>query len=937
MRVETNDQVVEKLRTRTALALLVFLILNRYRTHTRDELVERFWNGDDPESARQKLRLALYSIRQEFPELLSSDRFTTRVNQPDAVWCDYEEVVLGIAEARRDSGAGQLPALEKAAELCTGGLMHGYYEDWVLEERARAELDAAWALAELIRHYSHGARWADVVRAAQLLITLDPYSETAHLSLLQALSTLGRNSSVARHLKWVRDRFAEIGREVPTDLLAFKRKRGDREQEPEEPVFIGREVELAQLLERAKPGRILTLHGPAGIGKSRLAREVFHGIQDQGESTVYVALATAKSAQQVEAAVRAAISPSDPSAGTLSEMIESLAATTLILDNLEQVVEAAGVLVANWIRINPDLQILATSQIRLGIEGEEVFEVQPLDLPSPHGTAAQIGASSSARLLVERVALFGGRLVIDRSSAKSIALLCQELEGNPLALELASEWLRVLSPNDVLRRYRGTVKSLSTRSTFHETRHRSLEAAIGASFELLSEPIANFLCELSIFAGGWSLAAAEAVCEGDDVAAMLAELHERSLIVVDTSKGRYRMLESIHSYARERLPSEKEAVLLRKMADYFVRWAREITENEQDNVAVKLYDDNENIRQVIDTLSEIEEDGARFALSCAEFGWFWSKTAQYDEARRRMLTALDRMPTEPSPLRARILNWVGCIAYFQCDYAEAEKWFLARAEVLERLGDEVGVARSAGNLAINRNAAGDWAGALQLSRKSYAAIPASLPTKEVVVFTHNHGDILLNNGHVEEGIKLVRETLDISVQNDFVAMIGLGCLVMGEHLLHTGREADAEPYLRRAVEALVQVEEPLRIIAARAHLATLYATTGRRDEAAREIRESLDLLPRIGGALPLAQCAEAAAALALASGACESAYALFEAGKGWRNRGAMAITPLHETFLNAMGSRIAERLTPVAINQAEVRGKTWTRSDLLEAIREFAA
>lgn len=941
MRVEGDGLSVDRLRTRTALSLLAYVLLHRGRDHSRDDLIERFWGSDDIESGRQKLRLALYSIRQALPGLLDSDRFTARVADPASVWCDYEATLRDLSKTPDSASADHASLLERTLALCTGGLMPGYYESWVVEERMRAESQAVAGLTGLVRHFVDAERWADGVAAAQALITLDPYSEIAHVSLLKSLSALGRTASVARHLKWARERYAEMDAELPPALLAFRRSRSSAESELAGPAFIGREAELAQIGERIHPGRVLTLHGPAGIGKSRLAREAFDALQERGESVVYVPLATATHAQETIAATRAAISPSDPSAGSIEEMIESLADSTLILDNLEQVAEAIGPLVVAWLQVNPKLRIVTTSQRTLGISPEEVFSVHPLDLPSPTGTAAQVAASSSARLLIERVALFGGRLVIDRQNKTAIAHLCQELEGNPLALELASEWLSVLSANDVLRRYRGSVKSLATRSSFHETRHRSLEAAIGASFGLLSPPLAALLCDLSIFVGGWSLAAAEAVCHAPqdappDIAAMLADLHERSLIVVDTASGRYRMLESIHSFARERLSSERADTLLRRHARYFVAWARDITENDQDNVAGKLYADNENIRRAIDTMEATEEDGAAFALSCAEFGWYWSKTAQYDEARRRMLSALDRMPEAPSPLRARVLNWVGCIAYFQCDYAEAERWFLARADVLRALGDEWGVAKSAGNLAITRNAAGDWAGALELSRQSYEAMPPSTPPKDYVVFAHNHADILLNNGQVEEGLRLVHETMDISVRNDLVAMIGLGCLVMGEYLLHTDAAAEAQPYLRRATEAFVKVEEPLRIIAARTHLATAYAILGQFEASRAELRESVALLPRIGGALPLAQCAEAAANLASETGLDETACALVEATRSWRARGASVITPLNEAFIERLNRRAGERLPEPRRSQMAVWGRTWSRTELLDAIRQIA-
>jgi predicted ATPase/DNA-binding SARP family transcriptional activator len=352
--------------------------------------------------------------------------------------------------------------------------------------------------------------------------------------------------------------------------------------------FIGRESELATIEDLLGLSRLLTLTGPSGSGKTRLALRA--GAQAVGrfrDGVWLVELAPVTSQDLVTAVVASALSVRDEPGLPLTECIlghlrerEAL----LIVDNCEHVLDAAGELIATLLRACPALRVLATSQSRLGLTGEASWPVPPLILPDPAATDPQVVAQAEAvRLLRDRAALARPGFTLTAQNASAVSEICRRLDGIPLALELAAARLNALSPGQLAARIDDRFRLLAGGGRGGLTRHRTLQAAIEWSHDLLSETEQICFRRLAVFSGGCTLEAAEAVCpdaalRAEEIFETVTALVDRSLLTTEERCGsmRYGMLESIHQFARRQLERAGEsAELSRRHLDWLLGYARQ--------------------------------------------------------------------------------------------------------------------------------------------------------------------------------------------------------------------------------------------------------------------------------------------------------------------------------------------------------------------------
>ena len=327
--------------------------------------------------------------------------------------------------------------------------------------------------------------------------------------------------------------------------------------------FVGRERELEALLERLPEARVLTLSGIGGTGKTRLALQLAAAaLDDYPNGTWFVELAPLAAPELVASTVAAVLGVRELPGQTIeAALLDHLAdkRLLLVLDNCEHVVEAAARLAEAIVRRCPNVRIVATSREALAIPGEHVFPVPPLGLPASEDDApASIAAAEGVRLFVERAQAVVPRFDITTDNAGTIAELCRRLDGIPLAIELAAARTRMMSPTQILERLDQRFQLLTGGSRTAEPRQQTLRAAIAWSYDLLPTEEQALLQRLSVFRGGWALAAAAAV--GADVAEdewatldLLTRLVDKSLVVAtETDAGiRFGMLESVRDFAHE--------------------------------------------------------------------------------------------------------------------------------------------------------------------------------------------------------------------------------------------------------------------------------------------------------------------------------------------------------------------------------------------------
>ena len=449
--------------------------------------------------------------------------------------------------------------------------------------------------------------------------------------------------------------------------------------------FVGRERELAEVVRLLATERLVTLTGPGGTGKTRLALQAAAEVVDGHPDGVWlVELAALADPDLVPQAVAVAVGvPEEPGRPLLSTLAAVLPPRRLllVLDNCEHLVEACARLAAALLRTCPHVHLLATSREALGIAGELVWPVPPLSLPPPGADAPEaVAQADAARLFVRRARATQPRFALSAQNAATVARLCRRLDGLPLALELAAARVRALSVAEVLERLDDRFRLLTGGGRTAPPRHQTLRALVAWSYDLLDAPARRLFDRLGVFAGSFTLAAAERVGAGEGLAAAevldaLTRLVDQSLVQPEPGPdgvGRYRLLETVRAYGRAKLAARGAlADLEARHAHHFVRVAEaadpELRGPDQARWLDRLEADHDNFRAALRW--SLEPGAGRGALGVrlgAALTWFWRMRAFGREVRGTLEALLDLPATaDAAPARARLLDLLVAAGYRQ--------------------------------------------------------------------------------------------------------------------------------------------------------------------------------------------------------------------------------------------------------------------------------
>ncbi len=502
--------------------------------------------------------------------------------------------------------------------------------------------------------------------------------------------------------------------------------------------FVGRRHELSEARRLLSRTRLLTLTGVGGVGKTRLALRVAEKLRRTFPDGVWqVELASLQDPGLLAQTVAAALGLRDQSArspaATLAEYLADKR-LLLVLDNCDHLLDACAELVDPLLRAAPGLRVLVTSRQALGVNGEHVLAVFPLSVPDPDAGPLAVGALEqyeAVTLFADRAAAVLPEFALDASNVDTVVRLCQRLDGIPLAIELAAVRLRALSLQQLLNRVDDFFELLSADSGTVLPRQRTLRSLIGWSFDLCSPEERLLWTRLSVFSGGFDLDAAEEVCPGEELARdtilpLLAALVDKSILLRDEygSRVRYRLLETVRQYGRERLAhSGEEDVLRARQRDHYLRLARqaEASWQSQDQVdtLLRLRRERANLRVALDYC--LTEPGqARVALDIAATLWsYWIFSGSLGEGRRWLDRALALDP-HPTPTRAKAL-WVNSfLALLLGDMAAARPMLAECQELGQRLGDAAALAYAAQFLGLAALFQGDYPRAVTLVEEALA-------------------------------------------------------------------------------------------------------------------------------------------------------------------------------------------------------------------------
>src|SRR5436190_5723637 len=544
-------------RLRKAKTLVKLLALAPGHRLHRDAVVDVLWPDQDPAAATNNLHQAMHAARRALggPHVMLHDDVVAL----EAVTVDVDLFEETAAKARV---TGSNDELRDAVESWTGALLpEDVYEEWATPHRDRLTEIYAAVVTQL------GAALAETNGADEAVALLEPLSadrpldEVLHRALLRALAASGRRFeaiSAYEHLREALD--AEYAAEpqpetkaVYRELLGTSAPATDTPHNLPLPTtsFIGRQRELAELVTTLERSRLLTLTGPGGAGKTRLAIELARRrltTAEHPDGAWLVELAAIQDEELVPSAVATVLGTS------LSAGRRPVAALTahladkkllLVLDNCEHLLTACGDLASELLAQCPGLTVLTTSRERLGLPGEITWRVPSLELPPPDRDIVvdRLTRLEAVQLFVERARETAPSFRVDETNASAVARICFRLDGIPLALELAAARMSHLSAPQVAERLGDSLALLARHGRVRLDRQQTLAATLDWSHELLDEAERVVFRRLAVFAGGFDLDAAERVCAVGDVVDVLARLVDKALVHADTSgeRARYRL------------------------------------------------------------------------------------------------------------------------------------------------------------------------------------------------------------------------------------------------------------------------------------------------------------------------------------------------------------------------------------------------------------
>jgi len=686
-------------------------------------------------------------------------------------------------------------------------------------------------------------------------------------------------------------------------------------------VFIGRDRDKGAVTELVAANRLVTLTGAGGCGKTRLAFQVAEDLAPAYPDGVWLAeLAAQTDAALVPQTVARALglrmdiprgaigvdgaNPTGPNnSANPANPANSAGATTdaliaflrprrllLVLDNCEHLVEACAALAGALLAACPHLRILGTSREALRVDGEAVWPVPSLAVPpSPRGARSTPGTRGTrttpelpddltrydaVRLFLQRARLVRPTIVLTPENAPAVAEICRRLDGIPLAIELAAARLGMLTVEALAARLDDCFHVLVGGSRTVLPRHQTLRAALDWSYALLDGPERVLLRRLAVFAGGWTLEAATAVCAaiqpGDEVAEplildLLARLAHKSLVIVASEgrEARYSLLEMVRQYGCERLEAGGEMEALRnRHVDYYLTLAEEtVAERGQAGTGLDRLDaEEDNLRAALQAAWDGADTGRALRLSLA-LCRFWELRGYLSEGRHWLELLLDADEAVPAAQRARALNAAGNLAYRQGDYRGATR-LIEESVALRRVGgDKAGLAMSLNNLGLVAHEEGAYARATALFDESLALKQEAGDGRGAAYSLTNLGRVAHRQGDLARAAELHARGLTLLRALDDRHNVARSLHNLAEVVLQQGDDSRAATLLEESVALKRELGDRQGLAASLHLLGAIGARQGQRQRAAALFAESLEISRALDDRQGIAAAARALDAL----------------------------------------------------------------------------
>ena len=701
-----------------ALALLAYLLLHRDTNVTRESAAFALWPDEGEDAARANLRRALYLLQHALPpgEWILVQKRTIAWNPEASYWLDVQEYERLLREQR------PLDAIE----LYAGDLLPQLEDEWLIAERERLREMQLRISRDAVASLRERGDYRRAIEIAKRALRIDPWHEDVLRELIAARAQSGDRAGALREYRTFEDLLKrEIGAEPMPETVAAAKSVAEavtpapartsglpRVHNLPAPIssFVGRASELEHLERMIFEQRLITLVGAGGAGKTRLAlRAAERSLPGFEDGVWYVDLAPIDEPRFLTTVVATTLGVPKPEGDDLiARIVADISSrhVLLLLDNCDRLIGVCGDLAERILTACPNVTILATSREPLGLSGETVFDVPPLQEPD------------AVALFCQRIAATRQQFSLDEERAEAVRELCRRLDCIPLALELAAARGRVLSVAQISEHLADRFTLLKTTARMQTAHQQTLRGAIDWSYELLSGAQRRFLTYLSVFAGSCSLEAIRAVCAPDDPPAQvldrLSALLDKSLVIADRRRDetRYRLLESIREYSLEKLDNSGEAEAARQrhlvfFTEFAERLEPELTGPEQRAAMHALMREVDNMRAAF-AWKSVDPGVAVMRLRLATaIRWFYWFRSLFGLARARLSESLSIAGFAHTVPYAKALSCYGFFALQQGDLDEAVSSLERALSAYEGTGAESESLLASIHLALARMFRGD--------------------------------------------------------------------------------------------------------------------------------------------------------------------------------------------------------------------------------------
>ncbi|MBA2476259.1 MAG: tetratricopeptide repeat protein [Actinobacteria bacterium] len=817
--------------------LLCLLLVHANEVVATEVLADALWGERPPPSSRKLLQIYVSQLRRALGPgalLTQPPGYVLEVRRT-AVDAGRFEQLAGEGRQALAAGNAALAAglCARALRLWRGPALADFrYEEFARAEATRLEELRLSVLEDRLQAELAIGRRDELAGELQGLVSAHPLRERFRAQLMVALYRSGRQADALEVYADARRTLVdELGLEPSRELRELERAvlRQDPalELSPTERAavrdlpapatrLIGRARELEQLgaLVRDPEVRLVTVTGPGGIGKTRLALEAgARSAADFANGVVLVELVPLADHALVVPLIAETLGvkerPGEPLIQTLAAELRPQE-LLLLVDNLEHLPGAVPSLGA-LLSAAPRLTLLATSRARLRLQGEHVYAVPPLGVPTPGEQLdlRAVGESAAVILFGERARAVNPGFGLTVENARTVAEICTRLEGVPLAIELAAARVRMLTPEALLERLGRRLPLLTGGAWDLPARQQTLRATIDWSWELLGDFERSLVARLSVFLGGCTLEAAERVCGPGAVLEAMGALLDNSL-VARTPDARYRMLETVREYGLGRLEAAGETTALRgRHAEHFLELAEraetELVGANQLAWHERLEAEHDNLRAALAWLRESEQAELELRIAAA-LGRFWYVRGYLSEGRRALEGAFGRAAAEAPPaLRAKALRSASALAVIQGDYSGARALAEQGLALYREVGDRPGIVRSLSNLGAIRLAEGEVDAAISALDES-VALSRDLPDRRLAAIAlNNRGDVALTHGDYDAAAALFAESLTLLRELGDSANVARSLFNLGAASLERGETEDALKLLRESISLCLEL------------------------------------------------------------------------------------------------------------------------------------